>query len=71
MTEGKKNIVVGLMMLAGFMLYGFVLIYLRDFAPGKEQWIANHAVGTAPYTSLRTAAARGSSSCTSRRADDW
>lgn len=45
MTEGKKNIVVGLMMLAGFMLYGFVLIYLRDFAPGKEQWIANYAVG--------------------------
>ncbi|KAB2912939.1 MAG: hypothetical protein F9K29_17575 [Hyphomicrobiaceae bacterium] len=27
------------------MLYGFVLIYLRDFAPGKEQWIANYAVG--------------------------
>ena len=45
MSEGKKNIVVGLMMLAGFMLYGFVLIYLRDFAPGKEQWIANYAVG--------------------------
>ena len=27
------------------MLYGFILIYLRDFAPGKEQWIADYAVG--------------------------
>lgn len=45
MSEGKKNIVVGLMMLVGFMVYGFVLIYLRDFAPGKEKWIADYAVG--------------------------
>ncbi|WP_024342164.1 hypothetical protein [Bradyrhizobium japonicum] len=45
MSEGTKNIVVGLMMLAGFMVYGFVLIYLRDFAPGKEKWIADYAVG--------------------------
>jgi hypothetical protein len=27
------------------MVYGFFLIYLRDFAPGKEQWIADYAVG--------------------------
>jgi hypothetical protein len=27
------------------MVLGFVLIYLRDFAPGKEQWIAEYAVG--------------------------
>lgn len=45
MSAGKKNIVAGLLFLAAFMLYGFVLIYLRDFAPGKEQWIANYAVG--------------------------
>ncbi len=45
MSEGRKNIVVGVMMLAGFMVYGFVLIYLRDFAPGKEKWIADYAVG--------------------------
>lgn len=45
MSAGKKNIAVGLLFLAAFMLYGFVLIYLRDFAPGKEQWIANYAVG--------------------------
>ncbi|MGE0854321.1 MAG: hypothetical protein AB7O44_32755 [Hyphomicrobiaceae bacterium] len=45
MSAGKKNIVAGLLFLAAFMLYGFVLIYLRDFAPGKEQWIANYAMG--------------------------
>lgn len=36
MSHGKINIVTGLLFLAAFMLYGFVLIYLRDFAPGKE-----------------------------------
>jgi hypothetical protein len=35
----------GLLFMAGFMMLGFVLIYLRDFAPGKEQWIADYAVG--------------------------
>lgn len=43
--HGKINIAAGLWFLAGFMIYGFVLIYLRDFAPGKEQWIADYAVG--------------------------
>ncbi|BAN35271.1 hypothetical membrane protein [Sulfuricella denitrificans skB26] len=43
--EGKKNIAAGFLFLAGFMAYGFVLIYLRDFAPGKEAWIADYAVG--------------------------
>jgi hypothetical protein len=28
-----------------FMAYGFLLIYLRDFAPGKEDWIANYGLG--------------------------
>ena len=46
MTYGKKNIVAGLFFLAAFMVYGFVLIYLRDFAPGKAQWIADYATGT-------------------------
>lgn len=45
MHAGKGNIVVGLIGLAGFMAYGFMLIYLRDFAPGKEQWIADYAIG--------------------------
>ncbi|MEQ1715361.1 MAG: hypothetical protein ABL907_05160 [Hyphomicrobium sp.] len=42
---GRTNIAAGLLFLAGFMLYGFVLIYLRDFAPGKEQWVADYAIG--------------------------
>lgn len=43
--NGKVNIAAGLWFLAGFMVYGFVLIYLRDFAPGKDQWVADYAVG--------------------------
>ena len=27
------------------MAYGFLLIYLRDFAPGKEEWVANYSIG--------------------------
>ena len=27
------------------MIYGFVLIYLRDFAPGKEAWIESYSTG--------------------------
>lgn len=43
--QGKKNIAAGFLFLAAFMVYGFVLIYLRDFAPGKEAWIAAYSVG--------------------------
>lgn len=46
MFSGKINILVGFLALLFFMLYGFLLIYLRDFAPGKEQWIAEYGVGT-------------------------
>lgn len=45
MYSGKINIVTGFLFLTLFMLYGFLLIYLRDFAPGKEQWIADYGVG--------------------------
>ena len=45
MRHGKANIAGGLLFMAGFMVFGFLLIYLRDFAPGKEQWIAEYAVG--------------------------
>jgi len=45
MRYGKNNMVVGLFFMAGFMIYGFVLIYLRDFAPGREEWVANYSVG--------------------------
>ncbi|TYB80562.1 hypothetical protein [Maritimibacter fusiformis] len=46
MTYGKLNITGGLLFLAAFMAYGFLLIYLRDFAPSKEQWIADYGIGT-------------------------
>jgi hypothetical protein len=42
---GKNNIAFGLIFMAGFMAYGFLLIYLRDFAPDKEQWIAQYSTG--------------------------
>ncbi|HSH28738.1 MAG TPA: hypothetical protein VK971_02430 [Thiohalobacter sp.] len=45
MMQGKKNLAAGFLFIAAFMVYGFVLIYLRDFAPGKEQWVADYAVG--------------------------
>ncbi len=44
-TIGKWNIGVGLWVMASFMIYGFVLIYLRDFAPGKEAWIESYSTG--------------------------
>ena len=45
MKTGRYNIGIGLLVMAGFMLYGFLLIYLRDFAPGKEAWIASYSLG--------------------------
>ncbi|MFQ5418727.1 MAG: hypothetical protein ACE5EY_00040 [Anaerolineae bacterium] len=42
---GKWNIGVGLWVMAAFMIYGFVLIYLRDFAPDKAAWIASYNDG--------------------------
>ncbi len=43
--EGKKNIVIGLYVMAGFMAYGFLLIYLRDFAPNAAEWAASYSSG--------------------------
>ena len=43
--KGRADIATGLPFLVGFMVYGFFLNYLRDFAPGNEQWIADCAVG--------------------------
>jgi hypothetical protein len=45
MKIGKLNIDAGLLFLSGFMVHGFFLIYLRDFAPGKEEWIAGSLNG--------------------------
>lgn len=42
---GRGNMFVGLAVMAGFMAYGFLLIYLRDFAAGKEAWIASSHTG--------------------------
>lgn len=43
--QGKKNIVIGLFIMAGFMLYGFLLIYLRDFAANAAEWAAAYGSG--------------------------
>lgn len=45
MNTGRTNIWVGLSVMAFFMAYGFLLIWLRDFAPGKEAWIAAYSTG--------------------------
>jgi len=57
MKTGKLNIGLGFLFLAGFMVYGFVLIYLRDFAAGKEAWIAGSSTG--PHFESRLAHAHG------------
>lgn len=42
---GKNNIAIGFLVMGGFMLYGFLLIYLRDFAPDKQAWIDGYSTG--------------------------
>lgn len=44
-SPGLRNIWVGLAVLALFMGYGFLMIYLRDFAPDKEAWVASYSSG--------------------------
>lgn len=43
--NGKNNIAIGFLTMGFFMTYGFLLIYLRDFAPGKEEWINSYSNG--------------------------
>ena len=43
--NGKNNIAIGFLTMGLFMAYGFLLIYLRDFAPGKEEWVNNYSIG--------------------------
>ncbi len=43
--SGKNNIAIGFLTMGLFMAYGFLLIYLRDFAPGKEEWIDSYSTG--------------------------
>lgn len=45
MKTGRYNVGVGLLVMAGFMAYGFLLIYLRDFAPDHEAWAASYSTG--------------------------
>jgi hypothetical protein len=43
--KGKNNIAIGFLTMGFFMAYGFLLIYLRDFAPGKEEWVNSYSIG--------------------------
>ena len=43
--KGKNNIAIGFLVIGLFIAYGFLLIYLRDFAPGKEEWINSYSIG--------------------------
>ncbi len=43
--HGKNNIAIGFLIMGGFMLYGFLLIYLRDFAPDKQAWVDSYSFG--------------------------
>ncbi len=45
MMSGKNNISIGFLTMGLFMAYGFLLIYLRDFAPGKEAWVDSYSFG--------------------------
>jgi hypothetical protein len=45
MNYGKNNIAIGFLVMAFFMAYGFLLIYLRDFAPDKQEWINTYTTG--------------------------
>jgi hypothetical protein len=43
--NGKNNIAIGFLTMGFFMVYGFLLIYLRDFAADKETWINTYSIG--------------------------
>ena len=43
--SGKNNIAIGFLTMGAFMAYGFLLIYLRDFAPDKIDWVSTYSVG--------------------------
>lgn len=43
--RGRYNLIAGFAGLLVFMAYGFLLIYLRDFAPGHEEWARSYGIG--------------------------
>ncbi|MCC6238119.1 MAG: hypothetical protein IT299_11185 [Dehalococcoidia bacterium] len=45
MASGRWNVAGGFLFISLFVVLGFVLVYLRDFAPGKDAWVADYAVG--------------------------
>ncbi|MCC6236307.1 MAG: hypothetical protein IT299_01885 [Dehalococcoidia bacterium] len=45
MASGRWNVGLGFLSIAGFVVLGFVLVYLRDLAPGKDEWIATYSTG--------------------------
>lgn len=42
---GKNNIAIGFLIMGLFMAYGFLLIYLRDFAPNATEWADSYSNG--------------------------
>ncbi len=43
--NGKNNIAIEFLTMGFFMLYGFLLIYLRDFAPNAKEWAESYNIG--------------------------
>jgi len=43
--NGKNNISIGFLTMGLFMAYGFLLIYLRDFAPDAAEWANSYSIG--------------------------
>jgi len=43
--NGKNNIAIGFLTMGLFMAYGFLLIYLRDFAPDAKAWVDSYSFG--------------------------
>ena len=43
--SGKNNIAIGFLTMGLFMAYGFLLIYLRDFAQDREAWVNSYSIG--------------------------
>ena len=42
--NGKNNIAIGFLTMGFFMLYGFLLIYFRDFAPNAKEWAESYSI---------------------------
>lgn len=55
--NGKYNIAIGFIIMGAFMLYGFLLIYLRDFAPNAAEWA--NAYGNGKHFEARLAHVHG------------